>query len=81
MTAHGDDDAGALGVCNTLAGLYRAVGVVDRAIPLYEQTLVGRERVLGDDHPDTITARNNLVDAYQAVGDLERVSTLRKRCG
>ena len=38
------------------------------AIPLFEQTLADRERVLGADHPDTLTSRNNLAGAYKSAG-------------
>ncbi|MET9444404.1 tetratricopeptide repeat protein, partial [Streptomyces sp. NPDC006610] len=47
-----------------------------RAIPLYEQTLHDSERVLGNDHPHTLAARNNLADAYRAAGDLGRAIPL-----
>ena len=53
---------------NNLAGAYQSAGDLDRAIPLYEQTLADRQRVLGADHPDTLTSRNNLAYAYQAAG-------------
>ncbi|MFE7595548.1 tetratricopeptide repeat protein [Streptomyces sp. NPDC057494] len=33
-------------------------------MPLYEQTLADRLRVLGEDHPDTLASRNNLAGAY-----------------
>jgi hypothetical protein len=33
-------------------------------------------RVLGEDHPDTLTSRNNLAGAYQAAGDLDRAIPL-----
>ena len=33
-------------------------------------------RVLGADHPDTLTSRNNLACAYQAAGDLGRAIPL-----
>ena len=61
---------------DNLAGAYQAAGDLGRAIPLYEQTLAGRQRVLGEDHPDTLTSRNNLADAYQAAGDLGRAIPL-----
>ena len=35
-----------------------------------------RERVLGLDHPDTLTSRNNLAYAYQSAGDLTRAIPL-----
>jgi hypothetical protein len=33
-------------------------------------------RVLGQDHPDTLTSRNNLAYAYQDAGDLDRAIPL-----
>ena len=44
--------------------------------PCYEQTLTDRERVLGPDHPDTLTSRNNLAGAYQSAGDLDQAIAL-----
>ena len=32
--------------------------------------------MLGEDHPDTLTSRNNLASAYQAAGDLGRAIPL-----
>jgi Tetratricopeptide repeat len=46
-------------------GPYRDAGRADEAIPLHEQTLADRERVLGTDHPDTVTTRNYLTLAGQ----------------
>ncbi|MBP8919188.1 MAG: tetratricopeptide repeat protein, partial [Micropruina sp.] len=39
-----------------------------RAIPLYEQTLTDRQRILGSDHPNTLTSRNNLASALWQRG-------------
>ena len=38
------------------------------AIALHEATLAARQRVLGPDHPDTLTSRNNLAAAYSTPG-------------
>ena len=38
---------------------------------MYEQNLADRERVLGPDHPSTLTSRNNLAYAYQDVGRID----------
>ncbi len=39
-------------------------------------------RVLGEDHPDTLTLRNNLAGAYRSVGDLGRAILLYEAtCG
>ena len=38
---------------NALADMFKNKGEYDRAMPLYEECLAKRKRVLGDDHPDT----------------------------
>jgi hypothetical protein len=53
---------------NSLAAAYRAVGRAAEAIPLFERTLAGCERVLGPDHPDTLASRDNLAAARAALG-------------
>ncbi|WP_372455452.1 tetratricopeptide repeat protein [Nonomuraea ceibae] len=55
-------------------GAHYAVEDLRRAIPLLEAMLADRERVLGADHPNTLTFRNNLAYAYQPAGDLGRSS-------
>jgi hypothetical protein len=40
------------------------------ALQLYEQTCAGYERVLGADHPDALTYRLSLANAYYKVGRL-----------
>jgi hypothetical protein len=54
-----------------LARAYQDAGPTDEAIPLFEQTLDAFERVLGPDHLDTLTARNNLADAYREAGRIK----------
>jgi Tetratricopeptide repeat len=51
----------------------------EEAIPLQERTLADSERVLGADHPDTLTSRHNLAGAYQAAGRLEEAIPLYER--
>jgi hypothetical protein len=53
-----------------------SAGDLGRAIPLYEQTLTDRNRVLGPDHPDTLTSQNNLAHGYVSAGDLGRAIPL-----
>jgi tetratricopeptide (TPR) repeat protein len=53
-----------------LARAHEPAGDLGTAIPLLEQTLNDRERVLGPDHPDTLTSRNNLAFAYESAGNL-----------
>ena len=61
---------------NNLASTYRDAGRLDKAIPLYEQTLEDSIRVLGTDHPSTLTSRLNLAGAYQAAGRLSEAIPL-----
>ncbi|MFF2130907.1 SAV_2336 N-terminal domain-related protein, partial [Streptomyces olivochromogenes] len=56
-----------------------SAGDLGRAIPLYERTLTDRVRVLGEDHPDTLSSRNNLAYAYRSAGDLGRAIPLYER--
>ncbi len=47
-----------------------------QAIAIGEQLLADQERLLGADHPDTLTARNNLATAYQTVRRTSEAITL-----
>ncbi|MFF4442398.1 tetratricopeptide repeat protein, partial [Streptomyces sp. NPDC001621] len=48
---------------NNLADAYGSAGDLDRAIRLYEQTLTALVHVLGEEHPNTVTVRDNLTAA------------------
>ena len=74
--ALGPDHPDTLASRNSLAGVYRDAGRLDKAIPLYEQTLEDSIRVLGLDHPSTLTSRFNLADAYRASGRLDEAIIL-----
>ena len=54
----------------------RATADLSRAIDIGESLLADCERVLGADHPDTLTSRNNLAGAYRSAGDLGRAIPL-----
>jgi hypothetical protein len=43
-----------------LAETYRALGDLQHARELHQKTLTARRRVLGNDHPDTVTSVSNL---------------------
>jgi hypothetical protein len=49
------------------------------ALPLYERTLADCERVLGPDHPDTLTSQGNLAHAYHTAGRLTEALALFER--
>jgi tetratricopeptide (TPR) repeat protein len=61
----GADHPDTLNAQNSLAAAYHAAGRVEEAIPLFQQTLIGRQRLLGPNHPDAMNSQNNLAAAYQ----------------
>ena len=72
----GPDHPDTLASRNSLAGVYRDAGRLDKAISLYEQILEDSIRVLGLDHPSTLTSRFNLAGTYRASGRLDKAITL-----
>ena len=61
---------------DAIASAYESAGHLTEAITLYEQVLTDSIRVLGEDHPHTLTSRNNLAYAYQEAGHLTEAITL-----
>ena len=61
---------------NALAELFRRKGEYDRALPLYEECLSKRKRVLGDEHPDTLKSLNNLAALFYCKGEHDRALPL-----
>jgi len=55
----------------SLATAYRVAGRLKEAVAACERVLADRERLLGPDHPDTVTARGNLAFAYRTAGRLK----------
>ncbi|MFE5899261.1 tetratricopeptide repeat protein [Streptomyces sp. NPDC056488] len=54
-------------------------GVLALTIEAFRRALSTRERLLGTDHPYTLTSRNNLAYAYQSAGDLAQAVPLYER--
>ncbi|WP_143674053.1 tetratricopeptide repeat protein, partial [Streptomyces sp. or3] len=48
------------------------LGEHQQAAVLHRQTLTARERVLGPNHPDTLTSRNNLTAAQARLAEVGR---------
>ncbi|MFE5594204.1 tetratricopeptide repeat protein [Streptomyces sp. NPDC056549] len=61
------------------AGFLDNQGQLIRATSHLRRALTDRLRVLGEDHPDTLSSRNNLAYAYAAAGDLERAIPLHNQ--
>ena len=64
---------------DNLARAYQETGRLAEAVALFERTLADRERILGANHPDTLTSRNNLAHAYQETGRLAEAVALLER--
>ncbi|MDK4471241.1 tetratricopeptide repeat protein, partial [Fusobacterium necrophorum] len=60
----GPENPEALISLNNLAVMYRALGRLDEAEPLYLRALATQERILGPGHPDTLLSLNNLAVLY-----------------
>ena len=54
-------------------------GQYGQALTLEEQVLAIRRRVLGDDHPNTLTSMNNLAETRRALGDLQGARDLHEQ--
>ncbi len=50
-----------------------------QAIMIGERLVADQERILGPDHPDTLTVRNNLANAYQDAGRTDEAITLHEQ--
>jgi len=64
---------------NNLAGLYRNLGRIADAEPLYKRAISIWENELGPEHSILVTALNNLADAYSIVGRNDEAERLFKR--
>ena len=59
------------------AGVYLLTrGEPGPALPLFERALTESRRVLGEDHPDTLTSASNLALDLRALGEYERARQL-----
>lgn len=60
-------------VANNLAAALRALGEIEAARQLSEDTLVRARRIFGDDHPRTRKAADNLASTRRLVSEAESV--------
>ncbi|MFD4347408.1 tetratricopeptide repeat protein, partial [Streptomyces coelicoflavus] len=59
------------------AGAFRqGQGALSPALHAHQRALTTYERLLGADHPDTLSSRNDLAYAYESAGDLGRAIPL-----
>jgi tetratricopeptide (TPR) repeat protein len=80
LRSHSNDPSQLLSSqCDWVGRALYETGDLTRAIPVLTATLADRERILGPDHPDTLTSRNNLATAYRDAGRLDDAITLHRR--
>ena len=75
----GPDHPDTLASMNNLANSYHALGRLDDALRLREETLGLRKARLGPDHPDTLGSMNNLATSYDALGRHADALRLREK--
>ena len=61
---------------NALGSLFGFKGEYDCALPLYEECLEKRKRILGDDHPDTLISLNGFAFTLFLKGECARALLL-----
>ncbi|RSS45011.1 tetratricopeptide repeat protein [Streptomyces sp. WAC08241] len=59
-------------VLDRTASYRQLQGASNLALPAFQRALATCERLLGQDHPNALTSRNNLANAYRAAGDLNQ---------
>ncbi|MFG3268446.1 tetratricopeptide repeat protein [Streptomyces bobili] len=64
---------------NQAAVYWLGQGALGPAIEAFQRALTTRERVLGGDHPATLSCGNNLACAYETAGNLEQAIPLSER--
>ena len=70
-TLRSSRSTGAARAAGNLAADLRALGEIQAAWKLDQDTLAGRRRVLGEDHPSTLTSASNLAADLRALGEIE----------
>ena len=63
---------------NNLAALLDSQGKYDEAEPIYRQTLALSEKVLGKEHPNTLSSMNNLAVLLKNQGRYDEAKKLCK---
>ncbi|MEE4493836.1 FxSxx-COOH system tetratricopeptide repeat protein [Streptomyces sp. BE230] len=79
LMPHDEDNADIAVVLHETSRFLLDQGYVSQAARYSERALAARERVLGSENPDTLSARNQLGNIYRAAGDLGRAIPLYER--
>ncbi|ORY50598.1 TPR-like protein [Rhizoclosmatium globosum] len=63
-----------------LAGFYQILSNYEKAEPMLIECLETKKRVLGQDHPDTLSSLNNLALLYKSQGKYEQAEPMYIEC-
>ena len=63
-----------------LGGLFFKKGEYDRAFTIFEESLLKRQRILGDDHPDTLASHIKLAETVAEMGQHDRALLMSQQC-
>ncbi|HTW69418.1 MAG TPA: tetratricopeptide repeat protein [Acetobacteraceae bacterium] len=75
----GEETAPFASLLDLAASFRQGSGDAAGALPLFRRALECRERVLGPEHPDTLTSVNNLAGCMRALGDAAGALPLYRR--
>ena len=64
---------------NDLAYVHERQGEYGEAEELYKKSLKIRERVLGENHPDTAMSYNNVAGEYERRGEYDKAKELYEK--
>ena len=82
LASHADartDTAATVTVLNRAALFRLGEGQVAAAIDYLHRALAASRRLLGHDHPSTLTLQNNLADSYERAGNLDQAIPLHEQ--
>ncbi len=61
---------------NSFGNIYYHLGLYQKAEPLHLKALNIREKILGEEHPDTASSYNNLAGLYESMGQYQKAEPL-----
>ena len=75
----GDYDKAMLSDMSNLASTYMYQGKLKESADLNEKVLAARKRILGEEHPHTLTTMSNLASTYGGQGKLKESADLKEK--
>ncbi|KAF3398126.1 Nephrocystin-3 [Penicillium rolfsii] len=74
-----EENIGVWEALHRLGNLFHAQGKLDDSVEMYQKSLAGKERVLGQNHPSTLDTVSDLGNLYRERGKLEEVEDIYRR--